>query len=390
MKIGIDCRIYGPKHTGIGRYVQNLVENLMQIDKENEYVLFANRDSEEEFENLKFDIKNSLKIKNLKFKIEFVNVKHYSLKEQLLLPGLIKKDGIDLMHFPHFNVPFFYKGKYIVTIHDLIKHASKGRQTTTRSSWLYWFKYLGYKIVFRQAIKRATKIITPSQFVKSELSKEYGIDQKKVMVIYEGVDPKFIVHSSLFKKSEILGKYKIKKPFLLYVGSVYPHKNIERLLEATKSLQTTDYRLQLVIVCARNVFFKRLSNKIEQMRAGEYVKMTGFVSDEELAVLFKEAEAFVFPTLSEGFGLPGLEAMSIGCPVLCSDIPVLREVYKDNAVYFNPFDPKDIAGKIKNLMSDKNLQEKLRMIGPEHTKKYSWKKTAEETLKIFNSIAKFT
>ncbi len=159
MKIGIDCRIYGSKHTGIGRYVQNLVENLLEIDKHNEYVLFVNKDFQSQF-------------LALKVKIVPVDIPHYSLKEQIILPRIIKKEKLDLVHFPHFNVPMFYSGKYVVTIHDLIKHLSKGPSTTTHKGSVYWLKYLGYKIVFKQTIKRADKIITPSNFVKNEIINE--------------------------------------------------------------------------------------------------------------------------------------------------------------------------------------------------------------------------
>lgn len=381
MKIGIDCRLYGPRHTGIGRYVQNLVENLLEQDRKNEYILFVNNNS---IDNLTIQQFNNLTIVK-------TNIKHYSLKEQLFLPGIIKKNKVDLMHFPHFNVPVFYQGRYVVTIHDLIKHSSKGFATTTRFPLLYWVKYLGYKFVFKQAVKRAERIITPSNFVKDELVGRYGLDVNKLVVTYEGVDDSIKYQVLSIKgKEKILAKYDIKKPYLLYVGSVYPHKNIERLIEAVKLLNQDRIascvsRIALVIVCARNVFSKRLDKFVEQSGSDEFVRMTGFVPDEELAVLYQEAEVFVFPTLSEGFGLPGLEAMSVGCPVICSDIPVLKEVYKDSALYFNPLDSKDITEKISQLLVDKKLQEKLKSLGFQLAQTYSWQKTARETLGVYDS-----
>lgn len=369
MKIGIDCRMYGPKHTGIGRYVQNLVENLLDLDKQNNYVLFFNKNNFEELENLKLN--NSLK--QVKFKI--VDIPHYSLREQIFFPGIIRREKVDVMHFPHFNVPVFYKGKYVLTIHDLIKHLSKGPSTTTHNKMVYWLKYLGYKIVFKQAVKRAEKIITPSSFVKNEVVKEYKIDPGKISFTYEGVDSKISKEKNNLKTLE---KYNIKKPYLLYVGNVYPHKNIENLIKAVKIVQK-----RLVVVCARNVFRDRLNNFIVQNKADDLVNFTGYVSNDELAFLYQEAEAFVFPTLSEGFGLPGLEAMSLGCPVVCSGIPVLKEVYKNAAVYFNPLDPKDMAEKIKSVISDNKLQLKLKDQGFELVKEYSWQKTAKETLEVY-------
>ena len=385
--------MYGPKHTGIGRYVQNLVENLLEIDKENSYVLFVKDDRTEEIENLK--IKYSFKIDNLKLKIIPSKVQHYSFKEQVALPVLIRKEKLDLMHFPHFNVPVFYRGKYIVTIHDLIKHSSRGMTTTTRSSWFYWLKYLGYKLVFSQAVKKAKKIITPSQFVKDEVVMEYKVNPEKVVVAYEGVDEKLKAKSeerkTMVQNLKLLERYEIKKPYLLYVGSVYPHKNVERLIEAVKLLNnkylTSDIlHITLVIVCARNVFSERLRNKVVQMEAQEFVNLAGFVPDEDLAVLYKEAEAFVFPPLLEGFGLPGLEAMSVGCPVLCSNIPVLREVYGEAALYFDPLNPEEMAKKMVEVIDQKGKRDKMAEKGKRQAEKYSWSKMAKEILKVYSSV----
>jgi glycosyltransferase involved in cell wall biosynthesis len=375
MRIGIDCRMYGLKNAGIGRYVLNLVENLLPLDDENEYVLFVCQDFEGEAKNQSASWRK-------KVKIVVADIRHYSLQEQLLLPFILYREKLDLVHFPHFNVPVLYFKKFVVTIHDLIKHTSKGVETTTRSPWVYWLKYLGYKIVFWLTVKRAERIMVPCQAVKNDLRQEYGLDSQKVRVTYEGFDSN-IKNSS--NTTAILEKYKIKKPYLLYVGSVYPHKNIERLIDAIKLL-VTDYQLPvtLVVVCARSVFWERLKEKVVQLKAEDLVNLAGFVPDSELGALYRQAGAFVFPSLSEGFGLPGLEAMAQGVAVAASDIPVFKEVYKDAAVYFEPEDPEDIADKIKKLLSDKKLQEQLKEQGSRLVKQYSWKKMAQETLQVYN------
>lgn len=355
MKIGIDCRMSGIKHAGIGRYVENLVNELKILDKQNQYVFFNRTD-----------------------------IPHYSLKEQLCLPFLLYRERLNLMHFPHFNVPILYFGKYVLTVHDLIKHISKGVETTTKSPWLYWLKYLGYKVVFWFAVKKAVKILVPSQFVKNELVKEYHLNSEKVVVTYEGVDNKITnPKSQIPNKLQILNKYEITKPYLLYVGSVYPHKNIERLIEAIKALE-----INLVIACSRGVFWERLRKKVQENRVENFVNLAGFVPDEELSVLYREAEAFVFPTLSEGFGLPGLEAMANRCPVICSDIPVLREVYGEAAEYFDPLVPEDMAEKIKRVTDHEDKKNQMVEKGFEQLKKYSWRKMASETLAVYNSSSK--
>lgn len=375
MRIGIDCRMYGLEYAGIGRYVKNLVNGLLAIDKTDYFILFVRRNN------------SLLKLKSQKTNVKIVTAeaRHYSLKEQFLIPYLIWKEKIDLMHFPHFNVPVFYFGKYVVTIHDLIKHTSRGLATTTKNPLFYWLKYFGYRFVFWMAVRKAKKILVPSKTVALQLTKAYGLSESKVIVTYEGVENKFSTYKFQFSKSqEILDKYKIKKPFLIYVGSVYPHKNIPNLLKAIETLITT-YPLQitLVIVCSRSVFWEKLKKKVESLKAEKIVRMVGFVPDEELAILYNQAEAFIFPSFSEGFGLPGLEAMACGLPVLASDIPVFREVYQDAALYFNPKDPQEIAKKIKIFLSDEDLQKKLITKGFEVARNYSWKKMVTKTLEVY-------
>lgn len=375
MKIGIDARMFGSRHTGVGRYVENLIKGLVE-EESIEITFFVNHAEVASLTPL---------LQNGKHKICEVNIPHYSLAEQILLPFYLLGKGLEVIHFPHFNVPIFYFGRYVVTIHDLIKHSFKGQETTTKTPWFYWLKYLGYKLIFSSAVRRSSKILVPSQAVKSELVKKYKLNEDKVAVTHEGVDETFqSVSQSSVEINSMMAKYKFKKPFVVYTGNVYPHKNIPRLLEAMKIInQEKDQGISLVLVCARGVFTKRLTKKIEEVGLEKDVQMIGFVKDEELILLYREAEAIVCPTLSEGFWLPGLEAISCGLPVVCSKIPVLEEIYEDAALYFDPMDPKDIAEKILTLVGDQMLKEKLLKRGREQVKKYSWAKMARETLEIY-------
>lgn len=379
MRIGIDARMIGLENVGIGRYIENLVENLLRIDKKNQYLLFVRK-------NKVAEIKSKFNSLNPKLEIIEADVSHYSLKEQLLLPYLINKAKPDFMHFPHFNVPIFYFGPYLVTIHDLIKHSSRGLATTTRHPWLYWLKYLGYLLTFWLAVRRARKILVPSKTIGHQLIETYKLKEQKIIVTYEGVGKQFRIDpSSPIKINEILKKHRIKKPFLLYVGSVYPHKNIPVLVKAIKILNQipiTDHQslITLVIVCGRSVFWKRLEKEISNLESDRFVNLTGFIPDEELVALYQEAEAYLFPSLSEGFGLPGLEAMAVGLPVLASNIPVFKEVYQKAAQFFDPLDSEDIAQKIKDLLTNQILQKNLTRAGFELVKQFSWEKMAKETL----------
>lgn len=370
MKIIIDARMYGLEHAGIGRYIINLIQQLQRLDQKNQYFIFLRK---KYFENLNF--------KNKQFKKILADYPHYSFKEQLFLPLQLFKVKPDLIHFPHFNVPILWWGKQVVTIHDLIKHQSRGLKTTTKWPFFYWFKYLNYQFLIWLAVKRAEKIIVPSQWTKKEVIKRFKISAKKIMVTYESADKKFSNRKTSYALSndKILKKYKIKKPFVIYTGSLYPHKNVSRLIEAIKKVN-----IDLVVVSGRGVFLERLKKKIKKVQAGKLVVLTGFVSDEILRVLYQEAEAFVLPSLYEGFSLTGLEAMASGLPVVSSQASCLPEIYGQAAVYFDPLSVDDMAEKIKRISSDKKLQQKLVKLGRDQTKKYSWQKMAWKTLGVYN------
>jgi glycosyltransferase involved in cell wall biosynthesis len=375
MKILIDARMYGLEHAGIGRYIEQLVNQLILLDGNNDYVILLRKKY--------FDLLQLPK----KWKKILADIPHYSLSEQVKLPQILYKEKADLVHFPHFNIPIFYFGKFVITIHDLIKHTSKGKETTTRDPWFYWLKYFGYKLVFSQAVKRAVKIIVPSKFVRDDLAKEYGLSVDKIIFTYEGVSEEF--QKTKIDKSKvesILNKYEITEPYFIYTGSVYPHKNIDRLIEAFKNINETR-KVFLTIVCSRNVFWEKLKKKITDNNMDSYVKMLGFVSDEELKGLYEKSQGLVFPTLSEGFGLPGLEAMTSGTIVVCSQIPVLEEIYGSAAIYFNPLNISDMASKINQCLDiNKEEREKIIDIGTTQAKKYSWEKMAKETIAIYESF----
>lgn len=372
MKIVIDARMYGLEHAGIGRYVMNLVNQLEKVDKKNEYFIF-----------LRKEYYRKLKFKNKGFKKVLVDIPHYSFKEQLFLPGILRKIRPDLVHFPHFNVPIFWQGKYIVTIHDLIKHESRGVETTTKPTPIYWLKYLVYQLTVFSAVKRAQKIITPSKWWKKELVKSYHLKPEKIVVTYEGAG-EFSKKKPTVSGPAALKKYGITKPFVIYTGSLYPHKNVLCLVQAVIRLNKQGERLSLVIACARNVFLERFKKEIERMKSLDLVVLAGFVPDGELIALYKEAEAFVTPSLLEGFGLPGLEAMMVGLPVVSSNASCLPEIYGQAALYFDPLNIEDMTEKIERVIRDKKIREKLIKKGFEQVKKYSWQKMAEQTLKIYH------
>lgn len=372
MKIGIDARLWGVKHAGIGRYTEELVRNLQRVDNRNQYVVFCRR---EDVENIPT---------HSRWVTVVADIPHYTASEQLFLPGIFKKQKLDFLHVPHFNVPIFYNRPFIVTIHDILWHRLQGLGVTNLPAPLYLIKHLGYRLVIRNAVSRARKIIVPSKAVKLDILSQFHVLENKVVVTYEGVASGQLAHP----RGSRNWQFNIKKPYLLYVGSLYPHKNVESVVLAIKHLlaQEPNSPIALVIVCGRSVFWERFREFVKSNGAESFVKLIGHVSDDELGTLYKNAEAFVFPTLSEGFGLPGLEAMAAGTPVVCSDIPVLREVYGDAALYFDPKDPQDMSEKIQQVLADSKLRDRLIKAGEGQAVKYSWRKMVEETLKVYKGL----
>ena len=370
MKIAIDARMYGLENGGIGRYVVNLINELSSQDRENTYYIL-----------LRQKYFQSLTINNPNFKKILSNYSHYSFAEQLRLPYQLWKIRPDLTHFPHFNVPLLWFGPYVVTIHDLIKHFYKGINSTTRQPLFYWAKYFIYRLVSDLAIKRAAIIITPSLFWKNYLAKNYHILPYKIKAIYEGVDhrdPNLDYLATQIKQT--LTKYKITKPYIIYVGNLYPHKNVDILFRAAKEM-----KIGVVVVCARNFFRSRAEEIVSKIGGQDYVNFVGFVPDDELRILYRESLCLVFPSLMEGFGLPGLEAMEAGTAVIAADSSCLPEVYGRAALYFNPNDLNQLIEKI-HIIESSQTRRKFITEGKKQIKKYSWDRMGKQTISTYQQV----
>jgi glycosyltransferase involved in cell wall biosynthesis len=365
MKIGIDARLFGTNHGGIGRYSENLIKQLEKIDNNNQYFVFLQKNNFDEYQP-----------KNKNFQKVLADFKAYSLSEQLAFPYLLYKYKLDLVHFTHFNAPIFYSKKYIVTIHDLIISHYPSSRATTLNPLLYKIKLFLYKVVVKLIAKKAKGIIAVSQYTKNDIVKLLKIKEDKIIVTHEGVDLPIAG-----EKSE-LG---ITKEFLLYVGSAYPHKNLEKLLQA---FQNINKHYQLVLVGKKNYFYDRLKEEIKKLGLGNRVVLTGYLDDKKLANLYKTAKLYVFPSLMEGFGLPPLEAQSYDLPVVSSSATCLPEILGDSAVYFNPNDIDSISEKINQVLKSDKLMGELVQKGRENLKKYSWTDCAEETLAQYIKMIK--
>jgi glycosyltransferase involved in cell wall biosynthesis len=370
MRIGIDFRLAGVRHGGIGRYVLELVKNLVSIDTENDYYLFYNDDAS--------NIVLALQAQSLNFKSVLVNIRHYSLAEQIFLPRILNKYNLDLMHFPNFNVPLFYRRPFIVTIHDLIHHKLGG---TKKTNWLH---FLAYKSVIQHAVNSAQKLITVSEASKRDLINEYNIPEDKVKVIYEATfEP---VDFALEQAIDLKAHYGINKPYFLFVGVKQRNKNLPKLCEAfALFLKNTNYDYNLIIAGKKDSHYPNISGECVSLCKRNLLFIEHF-TDLDLEILYKHALAFVSASSFEGFGLPGLEAMSRGLPLAVSNLPVFNEIYENGAIYFNPENVSEISECLTILATDSPYYNQIKQAGLKRALNFSWQKCAEETLKIYETF----
>lgn len=369
--IGIDCRLSGSTHAGIGRYIENLITRL-PFDKEHfRWVLFFYDQSQ-----VPTTTAFTKAISQQKVTIVFAPFKHYSLAEQLKLPSVLTQHQLDLLHVPHFNVPLFLPNSLpiVVTIHDLLWHEQRGTAVTTLAPWKYWLKYLGYRLVTHLAVTRAKAILVPSQAVKKTVVRYFPQVEKQVAVTYEGAT------GETFATSTKKHSQAIDSKTLLYVGSLYPHKNITVVLQALKQLP--DFKLE--IVGSRSVFRDAVAAEAARLGVTNQVNFLGFVPDSELSQKYQTCFALIQPSLSEGFGLTGLEAMTAGGVVIASDIPIFKEIYQDGALYFDPHSSDSFIATVNQLTPKQRppLLSQAKRVAAQ----YSWDTMANQTVAAYQKI----
>jgi glycosyltransferase involved in cell wall biosynthesis len=306
-----------------------------------------------------------------------VNIRHYSLREQLKFHQILDKYNLDLVHFPNFNVPVFYNKPFVVTIHDMVHHKISGAK---KSRYVH---FLAYKKVIENAAKKSRAVITVSEASKKDIVKILNVVPRKVEVIYEaGFLNKEISEQTVNK---IKARYFLQRPYMLFVGVLERKKNVVNLTRGFDDfLKQSKLDMDLVVVGKSDPHYPDIKYEAMDIKHKERLVFTGAVSDEELSALYKGAYAFVNASLHEGFGLPGVEALNFGLPLAVSNTEVFNEVYDNAAVYFNPLDPADIAVKLELLAQDQQFYQTLSKKSFERAQKFNWEKTAEQTLKVYN------
>jgi glycosyltransferase involved in cell wall biosynthesis len=356
-KIVIDARESG---TTTGRYVDKLIEYLAKLKPDFEIVVLTKSHRLEALQELA-----------PAFDVQAVDFQEFTFAEQLGLKKYIRKLRPDLVHFTMTQQPIWYHRRKLTTIHDL---------TTTRfhnpdkHPVVFFIKQLVYRHVIKSAARKSQAIFTPTRFVKDDVTTFAGVNPDKITVTYEAAD-------TIADKAEVVPGL-VSKRFLLYVGRPTPHKNLERLIDAFRTLRQQHPELYLVLAGKKDGNYERIENMVRQ-GAIKGVYFTDFVSEGRLRWLYEHCAAYIFPSLSEGFGLPGLEAMIHGAPVVSSNATCLPEVYGDAAHYFDPSDTVSMADAINEVLSDKDLRRELIQNGAKQAKKYSWRRMAEQTLAVY-------
>lgn len=361
-KIVIDARGYT---TTTGRYMRKLIENLEILEKgksDREYVVLMFSNELEQYQP-----------KNAQFSKLAADFSHYSLvPEQIKLWLFLNKLRADLVHFTMPQQPVFYRGNHITTVHDLtLLKVFPGN----RNKLVYKLKQAAGTFIFKRIANTSKQIITPSQSTKNEYLALTKIRPEKITVTLESADPVTVTpspYSALVDKS-----------YIMYVGQQSNYKNLRRLMQAHQALLTTHPQLRLVLVGKLGNYGKQTKAWAEQQNFKNIV-LTGYIdSDSQLAWLYQNCQAYVFPSLMEGFGLPGLEAMANGAPVVSSNTTSLPEVHGDAAHYFDPEDVQDITRAISDVITDPKLRSELIRRGTKQLKKFSWQRMAEQTLEIY-------
>lgn len=371
MHIGIDIREFKKgRSTGIGRYLRNFIDYVSHYDRENRYTLFANQRTE-----YRCQLPKNIRIKVIK---EWLA----PFWDQVQLPLSLKRERIDLFFSPYYKKPFFTPARSIITIHDLNPLFLLANSIKLRLKYRLYFA-----TVLKLSSRRADKIIAVSQYVKEEIIKLAGVPRNKVAVIYNGVGKEFHPIVSSMLSSQIKKRLNILGEFILYVGNLMPHKNVRRLIEAYAGLpDSLKTKYQLVIGGTKGEFFPPLLKRTEELKLKGRVIFTDFISSRDIASIYQAATLFVFPSLCEGFGLPPLEAMACGTPVIVSNITSLPEVVEDAGILVNPYEVDEIKETIIRVLTDSKLRNDLIQEGLKRAEQFTLEKTAKRILEVFGEV----
>lgn len=367
MRIAIDARAF--YWTGIGRYIRNIASEFLRNSYGHTFTLLVPEGKED-------DVKKELRDDG-HFRYVGVEPSYYSLKEQTRFLFQLNKLDVDLVHFAHFNVPYFYRRPYVVTIHDITRFIFPGQK---RQSFI---QQIAYETVFSNAIANAWQVIAVSNTTKHDMQMLPFRHMAPITSIYEGVDPEFSQPVSLISRQKTRLLLGTDRPFFLFVGVWMSHKNLVRLLAAYQMVQKKFPEVALVITGKPVPGYSNLIAYVQKNNLEKDVIFPGFVPHALLPALYSEAQAFVFPSLYEGFGLPPLEAMTCGAPVIASNSSSIPELLGNAAEYINPESVDDIAHGMTKILQNPTYVNQLAKKGREYAKQYRWDVCAKQHIQVY-------
>jgi len=369
MRIAIDARKL--RDFGIGTYIRNILMELSRLDRDTEYVVLCRPD----------DI-DSGDVLGQNFRMVPETAPAYSVAEQFKIPLSLAREGVRIVHEPHYVLPPLIRCRSVVTIHDCI-HLMFPQYLPSRLAYVY------AKGSMWSASRKANRILTVSEASKRDILRFFDVPPAKVVVIHNAIDERFLSPANPERMDLVRQRYQLDHPFVLYVGNIKPHKNIDRLIDAFgRARSRCPEDLKLIIIGDEISKYPALRHSVHKHKLDKHVRFLGFQPMETLAAFYRLARAFVFPSLYEGFGLPPLEAMACGAPVVTSNVSSLPEVAGGAALLVDPYDEDSIAGGIVRAVTDDTLRADLITRGRERARSFSWAQSVRKIHQIYMEVAK--
>jgi glycosyltransferase involved in cell wall biosynthesis len=369
MRVAIDARKL--HDFGIGTYIRNLLRQLARIDRETDYVLLTPPTD--------LDVGTQL---GPNFRTVLEPSPNYSLREQIHVPWVLRRERPHVFHAPHYVLPPAVPCRSVVTIHDCI-HLMFPQYLPNKAAYAY------ARASMWAAVKRSDCILTVSEASKRDILHFFNVAPEKIVVVYNAIDEHFWLTPPDEEVARVRERYQLDYQFVLYVGNIKPHKNLVRLIEAFDELRHTGHEeLKLLIIGDEISKLPSLRRAVHRHKLHKHVRFLGFVSDGTLRILYRLASLFVFPSLYEGFGLPPLEAMASGTPVVTSNQSSMPEVTGDAAVLVDPYDVSSLVDGMRRVLTDPALAALLRRRGPERARDFSWAQSVEKTRAVYERVGR--
>jgi len=368
MRVAIDARKL--HDFGIGTYIRNLLRHLARTDHSTEYVLLCGE----------ADLGVAAQL-GPNFRAVLEPSPNYSLREQVHVPWVLRRERPDVYHAPHYVLPAGVRCPSVVTIHDCI-HLMFPQYLPNRLAYAY------ARAQMWSAARRSDCILTVSEASKRDILHLFNVPPEKIVVVYNAIDNHFSVTPSEDAVARVRERYQLDHKFVLYVGNIKPHKNLVRLIEAFHELRQGELEdLKLLIIGDQISKVPALRRAVHRHKLHKQVRFLGYVADDQLAILYRLASVFAFPSLYEGFGLPPLEAMASGTPVVTSNVSSLPEVVGDAAVLVNPYDVDAIVDGLRRVLTDPVLAADMSRKGIERAREFSWERSVAKTWAVYQTIA---